>query len=180
MQNADRILEALTKLNSKVICDDCLEEISDVHPRQQVYRICSRLAREGSIFRQRGTCSVRTHAEKIVNRISGECLVPPQSSGVSGPSRERQTFLLSEFLREMNALLTKIDDVSKIGFEPFAARVARLRHSGVVSNKLSALLNTVNSYRVQVVKEGVPLNSGEWSLCENAMSLIRSDRIFIR
>src|SRR6185437_8338626 len=97
MQNADRILEALTKLNSKVICDDCLEEISDVHPRQQVYRICSRPAREGSIFRQRGTCSVRTHAEKIVNRISGECLVPPQSSGVSGPSRERQTFLLSEF-----------------------------------------------------------------------------------
>lgn len=56
MSNADKILQFL-KQNGNALCDDCLSDKTRVTPRQQIYQLGSKLAKNGVIFRDKGRCA---------------------------------------------------------------------------------------------------------------------------
>jgi hypothetical protein len=66
MGNRDRVLSFL-RTEAKSFCDDCLSEVLNVRPRQQVNQITRALASHRDIQRVRGVCS-RCGDPKLVNR----------------------------------------------------------------------------------------------------------------
>jgi hypothetical protein len=68
MTNLDLILQFL-KHNKLPLCDDCLSEKTGIKPRQTIYQLCSRLAKEKSVFRNSSRCS-GCGKVKITNSIN--------------------------------------------------------------------------------------------------------------
>ena len=57
------------------LCDDCLSELTNIHPRQAIYQICSSLAAEGHIVRTVALCSAcgrNKKTSRIATKDSGE------------------------------------------------------------------------------------------------------------
>jgi len=67
MNNKEKILQYLQK-NLQPICDDCLSNILDIHPRNQVNQICRTLQKSNIINRSRSTCS-GCKRKKISNKL---------------------------------------------------------------------------------------------------------------
>ncbi|TCP52555.1 hypothetical protein EV586_10936 [Tumebacillus sp. BK434] len=65
MTNKDRILSVMTTAE---ICDDCLSDLSGVHPRQTIYQVCSQLSESSLILRYKGICK-RCRKNKIVSQV---------------------------------------------------------------------------------------------------------------
>lgn len=66
MTNRDKIISTLS--NSGNHCDDCLSEVTEVFPRQQVNQICRVLESRGKLTRiYRATCP-RCGKYKLVNQ----------------------------------------------------------------------------------------------------------------
>ena len=68
MANLELLLQFL-KQNESPWCDDCLSEKTGIKPRQTIYQLCSRLAKERSIFRNSNRCSGCGRV-KITNSIN--------------------------------------------------------------------------------------------------------------
>lgn len=64
--NRGRLLDYLRKENGSYYCDDCLEEMLDIHPRQQVNQICRQFAEKNEIDRIKAACD-NGHKKKLVN-----------------------------------------------------------------------------------------------------------------
>ena len=165
MTNEDKILAVLKLLpNGKGICDDCLSEKAGISPRQTVNQICRRLGADRQIIRASGDCTVSHHLpNKILNfymfgRSETSGVVIDAPTGI-----EKQTDILSQWLYDANMSLNRVENL-QTSAEPFAARVARLRREGTISGSFSALMQMLNTYRVQVVKERKPLANDEWQI----------------
>jgi hypothetical protein len=178
MGNEEKIVETLSTLQNRGICDDCLEVAAGVRSRQQVYQIASRLAKQGHITRKRGDCEVRqvgvTHGskEKLLNYATGR--LKSRLPKAESASIEAQTDELSQWLFDGMQFLNRIEKVSS-SREPFAARIARLLREGKVDRPLSAQMQLINTYRVKVVKERIPLDFEDWSIAVRTIEKTRSD-----
>ena len=163
MTNIEKIFGVVSRqVPSSGICDDCLERMADVHPRQQVNQICRRLEAEGRIARKLGSCAAKKHGvEKVLNFLKADEDVdrPPDLL----PDLQEQTDVLSQWLFDAASFLDRVENISR-SKEPFAARVSRLKHEGRVPSSLSNRMQTLNNFRVQVVKERKMLDATEWKL----------------
>jgi len=62
------IIEYLNK-EKKYFCDDCLSELLNITPRQQIYAICTTLFKQDVINRYKGECSYCKKINKLVSGI---------------------------------------------------------------------------------------------------------------
>jgi len=179
MSNEESILNTLSTLKNRGICDDCLEAIANVHPRQQVYQIVSRLAKEGRITRRRGDCQVRhvgvIHGpkEKLLNYLRANA-PEEHRKREKPPTLALQTNEMSQWLFEAEQFLNLLENLPS-SKEFFAARLARLKSEGKLTKALAAQMQLLNTYRVQIVKERVPLDSEGWGIAVQTMEKTRSD-----
>ncbi len=56
VNNKERIAVYLKKRKSQSYCDDCLSDLMNIRPRQQVQQKTSALAREGGFRRKKNHC----------------------------------------------------------------------------------------------------------------------------
>ncbi len=179
MTNKERILEALSaQPPGSGVCDDCLEAAAKVHPRQQVNQICHRLELEGVIRRQAGDCVLRHHTiAKELNflKIGISTQMPVNTQPSTTPTLAKQTDALSQWLFDAGRFLDQLE-LHPDPREPFAARAARLKREGLVKPSLSSILQMLNTYRVQVVKERRPLDEDEWQLVSHGFNKFRSEQ----
>lgn len=68
MGNKDIILEFIKKSRDKYYCDDCLSEILDIKPRQQINQRCNELKNEKIIRRIKQQCCYCSK-DKLVNQL---------------------------------------------------------------------------------------------------------------
>jgi hypothetical protein len=85
------------------------------------------------------------------------------SSDDQSISLPEQTDLLSQWLFDAATFLDQIESISH-SKEPFATRVSRLKYEGSVPASLANRMQTLNNFRVQVVKERKVLDPTEWKL----------------
>ena len=103
-----------------------------------------------------------------------------ESEKTSGPIEsdskvlERQTDALSQWLFDAVKYLDKLQHIAN-SKEPFAARVARLKREGLISATLSALMQMLNTYRMQVVKERRFLADDERQIVSRGIAKCHSD-----
>src|SRR5271166_4816690 len=151
MTNAEKIVAVLSKQAPGAgICDDCLESLADVHPRQQVNQICHKLQAKGIVARSSGDCAVCHHAPgKELNYLTP--MAPSRTERIretslvsATPSLGAQTDELSQWLFDAQTFLDGIERVSD-SREPFAARVARLKRDGAISPSLSSVMLLLNT-----------------------------------
>ncbi len=55
MTNTGVVADFISKGNK--YCDDCLSEVLDIKPRQQINQICRRLKKNGTYQREVGQCA---------------------------------------------------------------------------------------------------------------------------
>lgn len=67
MTNTEKIQKFL-KSTSDIYCDDCLSEVLNIQPRQQVNQICNKFKKQGDIKREVKQCSYCSK-DKLVNFI---------------------------------------------------------------------------------------------------------------
>lgn len=67
MTNKDRVLAVMP---TEEICDDCLSDLSGVHPRQTIYQVCNQLLDSSLILRYKSDCT-HCRKSKIVSRLPG-------------------------------------------------------------------------------------------------------------
>jgi hypothetical protein len=186
MANKDRALDILRNNRAGAgICDDCLAELSGIQPRQTVNRICRELQSAGVIERRSGDCSKRNHnSGKLQNFLMLELeLVPPQEfvepnprakdQKSTLPALKDQTDILSQWLFDGGRFLDHIDPLHVN--DPFAGRVTRLKADRAITPALARRMLTLNSFRVQVVKERKPLDGTEWDLARKYIDESFSD-----
>ena len=180
MGNRETIYEALCKLGNQGICDDCLEENADVHPRQQVNQIVWRLVEEGLVTRKLGDCAIKypgiTHGSKgkFLNHASINADGRQLPKGSRVPAISEQTDVLSHWLFDAQQYLNRLENISK-SHEYFAPRVDRLKREGKIGRALAAQMQLLNTYRVQVVKDRNPLDADDWALASQTMYKTRSE-----
>lgn len=63
MTNIDTVASFIKKGYS--YCDDCLSEVLDIKPRQQINKICRQFEKEGSVSRSKSKCG-KCSAVKLV------------------------------------------------------------------------------------------------------------------
>lgn len=88
MSNREAIINFLKDKKEKQYCDDCLSEILEIYPRQQVNQISRNLAGRGYINRERGLCS-NCSKYKIVNSWGSDVVPPDEKSPSQEVSTER-------------------------------------------------------------------------------------------
>lgn len=66
MSNIDSV-HMFIKRNEQHYCDDCLSEILEIYPRQQINQICRRLSKDDIIVRNKDEC-FGCKKDKLVNR----------------------------------------------------------------------------------------------------------------
>jgi len=186
MSNADKIAAALSTLPAGIgICDDCLEVLSDVHPRNQVRQVCARLVQAGVITRRLGDCSARQvgsahgRAEKLLNALenyarSSSTARPATEERSKSPSIATQTDALSQWLFDAESFLGRIDG-GRRAMESFYTRVSRLRGDRLIPASLSNLMQLLYTYRLQVVKNREALNSEEWEMTSRGIRICASE-----
>ncbi len=86
-----------------------------------------------------------------------------ENSDEGSPGLPKQTDILSQWLFDAVSFLDRVENISR-SKEPFATRVSRLKYEGLVPSSLSNRMQTLNNFRVQVVKERKGLDSTEWNL----------------
>jgi hypothetical protein len=90
------------------------------------------------------------------------------------PALGAQTDSFSQWLFEAEQFLNRLENVVS-SKEFFAARVARFKAEGKISKPLSAQMQLLNTYRVQVVKDRVALDTEDWIIANQSMEKTRSD-----
>jgi hypothetical protein len=168
----DRILEALES-HANGLCDDCLEGVAAVHPRQQVNQICRPLSASGAILRAKSQCPA-CGTLKLVNSIGGarsqhrlrmlenpELPMPPRGGNVTTlPNADRSGVgvpwdaapSLDELRRQMIRILDRLDGARQKG-EGLAARIGRLRDSSLIPSVPACMMLTLNALRNIAVYE---------------------------
>lgn len=104
MDNRTKILDFLRARSDEQYCDDCLSDMLDIHPRQQVNQICRKLFEEMHISRERRPCS-RCSKLKLVSRYGKE---PPS---FDNPLSTR-------------SILTRDNHEKRLHYDAFEQRVA--------------------------------------------------------
>jgi hypothetical protein len=175
MTNADKVLDVLTRLKPGAgVCDDCLAAKARSLSKQQVSQICRKLLAEGRIARETGVCSAAKHSsKKLLNSVAAARAQAPKQSKSKTPNIKDQTDLLSQWLFDASKFLDRIDK-NPLPQEPFAARTARLKREERMKASLSAVMQLMNTFRVQVVKERAALDDQEWKLAVQGSELCRS------
>lgn len=185
MSNSDKILQALSRLPANsAICDDCLEVVAEVHPRNQVNKICRDLVKLGKVARYKGDCSVRSlgiihgRPDKDLTTLSKPISADRNLKGPVThdqiPGIEKQTNILSQWLFNATTYMNGLENIER-STEPFAARVARLKRESLISTNLSALMQLLNTYRVQVVKGRKSLREEEWKIASQSIAICDSE-----
>lgn len=65
MSNTDIIMNFLGN-NESAWCDDCLSNRTGVTPRQTIYQLCSKLAKDGTVSRYKGECTYCGRLKSLV------------------------------------------------------------------------------------------------------------------
>jgi hypothetical protein len=175
MTNLDRVLDVLTRQKSGAgLCDDCLAVKARIQSKPQVSQICRKLLAEGRITRGTGICSAAKHdSKKLLNSIAQARTRVQKVPKSKTPSLKDQTDLLSQWLFDAGKYLDRVDK-NPLPQEPFAARTARLKREESMKASLSAVMQLMNTFRVQVVKERAALDDQEWKLAVYGAELCRT------
>ncbi len=76
MINAERLLRVLKDVDG--YCDDCLSEITEIKPRQQINQLARRLKKDGKVFRRQNRCR-KCNKTKIINSLN---LIVPEANPI--------------------------------------------------------------------------------------------------
>lgn len=177
--SAERILEAL-EIDRRKLCDDCIADIADVAPRQQVNSICNRLKASGSIVRDKAKCGA-CGASKFVNAlVSPSAALTPNIHQPTdlrpGPLRTAQAIggladLLDARRREMVRMLDHLEGARAKG-RGVSQRVSLLRDAGVLPGNIACMMQTVNSLRNLCVYERHVLGEHEIHVFQSAWAAV--------
>ena len=66
MTAEDKIEALLVRNAGFAYCDDCLSEVLDIHPRQQVNQKTNNLAKRGRFRREKGECKHCKHVKLVI------------------------------------------------------------------------------------------------------------------
>jgi len=176
--NRDRVIQCL-KDHPTGLCVECLSKKAGVRPRQTVFKILQELEMRGQVRKQKAQCAGGDDRAKNVYQWLGSRLEspgavdhPPLPDGPSTPGLKEQTDRLSDYLYRMTQMLNGIDK-GKEPQEPFAGRVKRLREPGPLPGSVAAMMLTLNSLRVLVVKDRLRLGCHEWDVVKHAWAAVQ-------
>jgi hypothetical protein len=179
MSNTEAILEFLEAIQKKC-CDDCLSRGAHVEPRQQVNRICRRLAQQGTIVRENEMCALCAR-RKAVNIIRGLAQRRPvDASPAPGPrvfaapsQRQEQMPSIEAFRNHLDRFCKKLlENRPNSRRNGLAALISELSDRGVVPLHQANMMHTIRALRNAYVHEHIDMGDRERTIAKAAWAII--------
>jgi hypothetical protein len=135
------------------LCDDCLSEVANVVPRQQVNQKCRPLAKEGRILRTKGHCPL-CKSFKLVNTLPkastpmGLNATSPQPPPVPTSPSSKNSQKVKTIFRKMEDILDEIKP--RIREQDNATRIGELIREGLLPRHIGSLMHSIRVKRNEV------------------------------
>jgi hypothetical protein len=182
----NRIIDAL-ETSPGGLCDDCLSEVAQVFPRQQVNQICRPLFQASTTDRQQRSCP-RCDRVKLVNRLVAHAstyrnrprpetsfMVAEQAIDYAHPGRNRyeddDAAWLDGIRRKLLDILKSVEGTSAAN-DGVAKMIARLEDTDALPRVVCCMMRTLNSLRNAVVYEKAALGNHERKVVESAWTSV--------
>jgi hypothetical protein len=177
----DKIVEVLEG-PFNLLCDDCLSQLADVKPRQQVNMICRSLAKAGKLQRRKALCP-KCGGRKILNKLDiPEETLPPgplkgsevrETSAQYASETRNQGAKLDSIRRDMIKICNELDSEQETYPQekhplPFGERLSSIAGSGRIPESKFIVMRMLNAMRNAVVYRGCLLENQDQELVDKA------------
>jgi hypothetical protein len=182
----ERIIEILEN-RPEGQCDDCLSEIANIRPRQQVNSICRDLTQRGKLRRESAICP-ECKRQKILNTIIGLNKKPQPDEIFKVPEvRENEAQhhasfrsaaeSLDSIRRKLIEIMNQLDPLQnqRLGNaarEGFSDRLTRLADSGIIPTNIMIIMRMLNAMRNAAVYHECQFEAKEEELSNLAYQIV--------
>jgi hypothetical protein len=154
LTSKEKILETLTTRKT-TLCDDCLSDLAQVFPRQQVNQICRPLSEAKKIERFRGECD-KCKGSKLVNRCLSRRTQPTPTT-----DRDKR---VNDILFELERTLKKIKQFPE--HKDLNDYILELTRQDYLPNRITGMMHAIRKLRNDFIKKRIPLTDAEFAALE--------------
>lgn len=187
MLSSEELIIEVLETRGMGICDDCLSNVTEIKPRQQVNSICRKLQSTGGKLRRvKGECA-ECKKNKILNSIEEieTDLISSDNlylSSIQEPSSQYETISwdaaghLDSIRRHIIEIMNKLDPKKSpsdtINIEKFSEKLKRLEDVAIIPNPVAITIRMLNALRNSAVYRQCPLGEKEKELISQAYQYI--------
>ncbi len=169
----EKILETLDECKA-ALCDDCLSQIAEVKPRQQVNQISRLLVAGSKINRFKDICS-NCNGHKIVNQLLSD--QKPSAASIKKPCLGEidkpldMAAELDDIRRKIIDMLYKLD--SQSDYLGIAKRIGDLSMKNVIPRHIAATMHLLREFRNVAVYTQWEADRLEQNIIQNSWRLVQ-------